>query len=102
MPTHTLYDHAARLAVLEARGVVSPEEAVAQFREGCTELAVRLDQDPARSYGVLLDTRRSDTVPTPTNILRVLDEICANSCAGLPLRWAILAAEPVHYGMGRL
>jgi len=102
LPTVTRYDHGARLAILEAHGEVSREDAVSQFRALCTELAHLYRLHPEAPYGVLLDTSRAATIPTPDDILRVLDEI--RSCGtGLPsIRWAMLATEPVHYGMGRL
>ena len=102
VPTYTRYDHEARIAVLEARGVVTPVEAVEQFRTVCAELAELCAPDAAHPYGVLIDTRESTTVPTRGNIFQVLDEMCALRRARLPHRWAILATKPVHYGMGRL
>jgi len=38
----------------------------------------------------------------PEDIRRVLDEICGYYTSLPPIRWALLATEPVHYGMGRL
>jgi hypothetical protein len=102
VPTSTQYDHAAGLALLEAHGEVSREEAVAQFRAVCADIAAFHAQCPERRYGVLLDTRDSVTIPTPAEIIRVVDEIGAHSASLLPSGWAILASEPVHYGMGRL
>jgi hypothetical protein len=102
LPTVTRYDHSARLAVLEAHGEVSREDAVSQFRALCAELANFHRLHPEVPYGVLLDTRRTATVPTPEDILRVLDEICRCDTSLPPIRWAMLATEVVHYGMGRL
>ena len=102
MPTITRYDHSARLAVLEAHGEVSRQDAVSQFRALCTELANLHRLRPEAPYGVLLDTRRAATVPTPADILKVVDEICGCDPSLPPIRWAMLATEPVHYGMGRL
>jgi hypothetical protein len=102
VPTHTRYDHTARLAVLEAHGVITPEEAVAQFRAACTELAELHAREPGREYGVLVDSRLSATVPTRAHILQLLDEICAHRAARPPRKWAVLATEPAHFGMGRL
>ena len=50
MPTHTRYDHAARLAVLEARGEVSQQEAVEQAKDATAAiemLAAVLDEAKA-------------------------------------------------------
>jgi hypothetical protein len=102
LPTITRYDHSARLAVLEAHGEVSPEDAVSQFRALFSELATLKCPQPEAPYRVLLDTRRSATVPMPADILKVLDEICRWTPDLPPIRWAMLATEPVHYGMGRL
>ena len=102
MPTHTRYDHAARLAVLEARGEVSPQEAVEQFRAVCAELADLHARDPQHQYGVLVDTRGSATVPTPENIFHLLREMTAIPASRRPCRWAIVATAPAQYGMGRL
>ena len=102
VPTSTRYDHAARLAFLEARGEVSREEATAQIRAACAELADLTLRHPTGQYGVLLDTRASSTVPKPADIIAVLDEIGRRTPAPSPGRWAILATEPAHYGMGRL
>jgi len=102
VPTQTRYNHTARLAVLEAHGEVSPEEAVAQFRAACTELAELHARDPGREYGVLLDARDSATVPTRAHILQLLDEICAHRTDRPPRKWAVLAPQPAHFGMGRL
>jgi hypothetical protein len=102
LPTVTRYDCSARLAILEAHGEVSREDAIAQFRAVCTELATVYRRHPEAPFGVLLDTRRATTVPTTEDILRVLDEICGCDAGVLPTRWAMLATEPVHYGMGRL
>ena len=102
MPTSTRYDHAARLAFLEARGEVSRDEAIAHIRAVCAELADINVRHPGSQYGVLLDTRESSTVPMPADILAVLDEIGMRAGAGSPSRWAVLATVPAHYGMGRL
>jgi hypothetical protein len=102
VPTFTRYDHAARLAFLEARGEVSREEATNQIRAVCAELADLSLRHPTGEYGVLLDTRESRTVPMPADIIAVLDEIGRHAPAPSPSRWAILATEPAHYGMGRL
>jgi hypothetical protein len=102
VPTYTRYDDAARLAVLEAHGEVTRDEAIAQFRAVCTELAARASADPAARYGVLLDTRHAANVPTPADILEVLDEISRHGAVLPPSRWALFATERVHYGMGRL
>ena len=66
------------------------------------ELADLNLRPPGRRYGVLLDTRESSTVPTPADIMAVLDEIGERASVPSPNRWAVLATEPVHYGMGRL
>ena len=95
LPTVTRYDHSARLAVLEAHGEVSREDAVSQFRGLCTKLANLYRLHPVAPYGVLLDTRRAATIPTPEDILRVLDEICGCGTRLPPLRWAMLATEPI-------
>jgi hypothetical protein len=102
MPTYTRYDYTARLAVLEAHGEVTRDEAVAQFRDVCAELAQQSARDPTARYGVLLDTRHAATVPTPADIVAVLDEISRHGAVLPPSRWAFLAREPAHYGMGRL
>jgi len=102
VPTYTRYDDTARLAVLEAHGEVTRDEAIAQFRAVCTELAARASADPSARYGVLLDTRHAANVPTPADIIAVLEEISRHRSALQPSRWALLATEPVHYGMGRL
>ena len=102
MPTHTRYDHAAHLVVLEARGEVSQEEAVEQFRTVCAELAELHARDPEHRYGVLLDSRSSVSVPTPANVFQVLREMTAVPPELRPRRWAVLATAPAQYGMGRL
>ena len=102
MPTYTRYDHAARLAVVEAHGEVTRDQAVAQFRDVCAELAKQSAADRTARYGVLLDTRHAATVPTPADIVAVLDEITRHGPVLPPSRWALLAREPAHYGMGRL
>ena len=102
MPTYTRFDDTARLAVLEAHGEVTRDQAVAQFRDVCVELAERSARDPTTRYGVLLDTRQAATVPTPADIVAVLEEISRHGAALPRSRWALLAREPAHYGMGRL
>ena len=81
---------------------MSREDALSQFRALCTELANLYRLHPEAPYGVLLDTRRAATVPTSEDILRVLDEIGGCHTSFPPIRWAMLATEPAHYGMGRL
>jgi hypothetical protein len=89
--------------VLEAHGEVTREEAVTQIRTACTELAdLHARQPGLPPYGVLLDTRQATTVPTAASIVSVLDEIGKFAAALPTTRWAILATEPAHYGMGRL
>jgi hypothetical protein len=102
VPTVTRYDHTLRLAVLEAVGEVSQDEAVDQFRAVCAELAELDRRCPGIPYGVLLDTTRSATVPAPSDIIQVLEEIRVSDGCASPRRWAILATAPVHFGMGRL
>jgi hypothetical protein len=102
VPTITRYDHAERLAVLEAPGEVSRDEAVDQFRTVCAALADYDRRDPGRPYGVLLDTTSAATVPTPADIVHVLEEIREKDSSVSTRRWAILTAARVHYGMGRL
>ena len=102
MPTVTRYDHAVRLAILEAPGEVSREEAVGQFRAACAELTHFERRYPGRPYGVLLDTTSAVTVPAPSDIVQVLEEIRRSDGCASPRRWAIVAAVPVHYGMSRL
>ena len=81
---------------------MSREEAVAQIRAVCAELTELHRRCPGRSYGVLLDTTTATTVPTPNDLLRVLDEIGAHGDLPATTRWAVFATKPVHYGMGRL
>jgi len=100
--TITRYDHAERLAFLEAPGEVSRGEAVDQFRTVCAALADYDRRDPGRPYGVLLDTTSAATVPTPADIVHVLEEISERDSSASTRRWAILTAARVHYGMGRL
>ena len=102
MPTYTRYDHTSHLALLEAHGEVTRDEALAHFREVCTELEDRSARDPDARYGVLLDTRHAANVPTAADIVAVLDEMSRHGTALPPSRWAVLATEPAHYGMGRL
>ena len=102
MPTYTRYDHTRRLAVLEARGEVTRDQALAHFREVCAELDDRSARDPDARYGVLLDTRHAANVPTAADIVAVLDEMSRHGAVLPPSRWALLATEPAHYGMGRL
>jgi hypothetical protein len=102
MPTRTRFDHAARLVYLEAHGNVSPAEAVTQMRELCAELADLRARCPGGPYGVLLDTTCSDTVPRAADILGVLGALGAGGAPAHTGRWACLATELVHFGMGRL
>jgi hypothetical protein len=102
VPTITRYDHALRLALLEAPGEVSRDEAVGQFRAVCAELADFDRQFPGSPYGVLLDTTCAATVPNPSDVIQVLEEIRRSDACASARRWAFVAAAPVHYGMGRL
>jgi hypothetical protein len=102
VPTITRYDHAERLAFLEAPGEISRDEAVDQFRTVCAALADYDRREPGTPYGVLLDTTSTATVPAPADIVQVLEEICGRDSSASARKWAILTAARVHYGMGRL
>ena len=51
---------------------------------------------------MLIDTRQAENVPTPADIVAILEEISRHGAVLPPSRWAVLAIEPAHYGMGRL
>jgi hypothetical protein len=88
--------------VLEAHGDVTRDEAIAQFRAMFAELEEQSARDADARYGVLLDTRQAANVPTPADVLAVLDEIGRHGAVLAASRWAMLATERAHYGMGRL
>lgn len=102
VPTVTRFDHALRLALLEAPGEVSRDQAIRQFRIVCADLADFERRYPGSPYGVLLDTTGAATVPTPSDVVHVLEEIRGRDSCASPRRWAFLANAGVHYGMGRL
>ena len=102
MPTFTRYDDVTRLTVLEAHGDVTRDEAIADFRAVCANLMERSARDPSACSGVLIDTRQARNVPTPADIVAILEEISRYGAVLPPTRWALLAIQPAHYGMGRL
>ena len=102
MPTVTRYDHTLRLALLSASGEVSLDEALGHFRAVCAELADFDRRYPGSPYGVLLDVTSAGTVPSPSDIVQVLDELRSRDACASSRRWAFLADAPVHYGMARL